>query len=251
MRVSQIILSPSSKQGPIPTVRIHRLSDLEFMGSVSPEAELDITALSFSSDGIRLAVCSSEPELSLGIYEWKQRELIVGTTLPLGSTATEVSFHPHNANLLCTTGDGPPLEWRMEKLWGKYEVSYAKIDVPEGVGAPTCHSWFPGGLYLGFSSGQVLAVDVQTSAPQQPESNSFSPPGSAPSGALRPGSKRDVAALGLAAAVSYPIHSSILVPSDASVAPACSMTLLAQAQREPQSSFLRLALRILQSLQSQ
>lgn len=197
---------PSSlihKQGPIPSVRIHRLSDLDFVGSISPDAELDITALSFSSDGTRLSICSSEPELTLGIYEWKQGELVVSATLPLGSTANEVSFHPHNANLLCTTGNGPPLEWRLEKLWGKYEVSHSKIEVPEGLGATTCHAWFPGGLYLGFSTGQILAVDIQASAPPQPQINSFSPPGSALSGALRPSTKKEVAALGLAAAVSF------------------------------------------------
>lgn len=174
-----------AENGPIPSVRIHRLSDLEFVGAVNPNVELEIAALAFSSDGMRLAVCSAEPELSLSIYEWKQGDLLATTSLPLGATATQVSFHPYNANLLCTSGDGSPLEWRLEKLWGRYDISHAAIEIPyqEGLGATTCHSWFSGGLYLGFSTGHLLSVDIQpsVSSPQH-DSTSPSPPGSAPSG---------------------------------------------------------------------
>lgn len=94
-----------------------------------------------------------------------QGEVIVKAALPPhGGPVHQVTFHPHNANLLCTTGRaggvvggissgaaggeggspvGPPLAWRLDKLWGRHEATFAAIEVPEGLGEPTCHAWFP------------------------------------------------------------------------------------------------------------
>jgi len=63
---------PLPHQGPAPLVRIYRTSDLRDVGTLEPPVTLGFTALAFSSDGKRLAVCTDEPDLALLVYQWEQ-----------------------------------------------------------------------------------------------------------------------------------------------------------------------------------
>lgn len=67
------LLSPCGRaQGPNPAVRIYTVADLKCVATVSPPTQLGYTALAFSADGKRLAVCTDEPDLILTVHEWRQ-----------------------------------------------------------------------------------------------------------------------------------------------------------------------------------
>ena len=59
-------------QGLTPSVRIYRVSDLQCVGELTPPVSLGFSALAFSADGLRLAVCTDEPDLTLHVYLWQQ-----------------------------------------------------------------------------------------------------------------------------------------------------------------------------------
>lgn len=182
------LLSPCGRaQGPNPAVRIYTVADLKCVATVSPPTQLGYTALAFSADGKRLAVCTDEPDLILTVHEWRQvsnkqgppaaagperhcrsrslghrhipvrlqsahpcllcaaacvtqSQVVVQATLP--KPVHSISFHPLNADQLCSTGSGQLHLWTIEKLWDKCDMVSKLVDL-ESV-EPTCHAYFPG-----------------------------------------------------------------------------------------------------------
>ena len=59
-------------QGNHPKINIYRIEDLALLATLNLGYELGYSALAFSTDGERLAVCGEEPNSTLSIYLWKQ-----------------------------------------------------------------------------------------------------------------------------------------------------------------------------------
>lgn len=66
-------LSPAcAPQGSEPTVRIYQVSNLQCIAVIAPPVSLGYTALALSGDGVQLAVCTDEPDLTITIYDWQR-----------------------------------------------------------------------------------------------------------------------------------------------------------------------------------
>lgn len=91
-----------------------------------------------------------------------QSQLLVQASLP--KAVHLVSFQPYNADQLATTGGEQLLVWRIDRLSDRHEVASHAAELPAGV-EPTCHAWFPQGLYVGGSGGELLALDALTLKP--------------------------------------------------------------------------------------
>ncbi len=163
-------LSPSTPQGPNPAVSVYRLSDLTCLATLNPPVTLAFSALAFSADGLRLAVCTDEPDLTLTIYAWQQsndrNQLLVQASL--AKPVQHVSFQPYNADALVTTGSGQTISWTIDKLRKGHDITSAAVELPEGF-EPTCHTWCPHGLYVGGAGGELLSLDPATYKPMPAE----------------------------------------------------------------------------------
>ena len=91
-----------------------------------------------------------------------QSQLLVQASLP--KAVHLVSFQPYNADQLATTGGEQLLVWRIDRLSDRHEVASHAVELPAGF-EPTCHAWFPQGLYVGGSGGELLALDGLTLKP--------------------------------------------------------------------------------------
>lgn len=143
------------EKGVRPSVHVYSSQDLTELAVLKSQAELGYTAVCFSGNGERLALCSDEPDSSVEVYIWREAHQLVHAQIP--KPVRQVSFHPYDADRLCTTGLGEQTVWKIVKLWQKYDF------VPEHVRLqgyePTCHAWYPQGLYCGTSTGEVFAID--------------------------------------------------------------------------------------------
>jgi len=106
-----------------------------------------------------------------------QSELLVKAKL--SNPADSVSFQPYNGSQLCTTGGGSLSAWRIDRLSDRLDISAAPVELPGGL-EPTCHMWFPGGLYVGGNSGELVAIDKEALAPLRSQAP---PPADAPQNA--------------------------------------------------------------------
>ncbi|KAG1655669.1 hypothetical protein FOA52_011797 [Chlamydomonas sp. UWO 241] len=150
-----------AEKGPMPAVHIYDLADLRCIGTVTPDVSLGVSAIALSADATTLAVCMDEPDLKLALYNWQTVELLAQASVP--NTVSQVSFHPLDAQRLATSSMGSLLVWTLARLWDKHALT-AKVPECGGV-EPACHAWFPGGLYVGGTGGQLLALDAATLVP--------------------------------------------------------------------------------------
>eukprot|EP00803_Ostreobium_quekettii_P007351 evm.model.scf_56EXC.3 EVM.evm.TU.scf_56EXC.3 scf_56EXC:22256-23153(+) len=126
-------------QGLRPHVFVHRVGDLRQLAALKEGADLCYTAMAFSRDGAMLATCSGEPDLRVSIWDWEQMVVIASGQLPAPSV--QVSFHPSNSNLVCTTGSGTMAVWKLERLWDRHDLTGHEPDLQGRT--PTCHCWSP------------------------------------------------------------------------------------------------------------
>ncbi|MEW5311891.1 MAG: hypothetical protein WDW38_003568 [Sanguina aurantia] len=156
-----------AEKGPNPSVHIYSTSTLQQMQTIHPSAQLGISALAISGDGIRLAICLDEPDLMAVLYTWRTGAVVVSA--PLAAAAHTASFHPHDPDRLCTTGGGVMEVWRIRALWAKFDVQkqpgFGSGLLPAGVQV-ACHAWAPNALYIGTTRGQVFSLDPATLQPQ-------------------------------------------------------------------------------------
>ncbi|MEW5304197.1 MAG: hypothetical protein WDW36_006825 [Sanguina aurantia] len=159
--------TPINSRGPNPSVHIYSTSTLQQMQTIHPSAQLGISALAISGDGIRLAICLDEPDLMAVLYTWRTGAVVVSA--PLAAAAHTASFHPHDPDRLCTTGGGAMEVWRIRALWAKFDVQrqpgFGSGLLPAGVRV-ACHAWAPNALYIGTTRGQVFSLDPATLQPQ-------------------------------------------------------------------------------------
>ncbi|GAX77753.1 hypothetical protein CEUSTIGMA_g5196.t1 [Chlamydomonas eustigma] len=163
----QLGLVAVAEKGPQPVVHVYRAADFNLLTTLSPLVSLGFSALAFSVDGQRLAVCIDEPDMTLNIYLWQQERLLIQTTLI--APVQHISFQPYNSDQLCTSGNGHLHVWRIDKLSNRYDITSHDADM-HGIN-PTCHAWFPKGLYIGGSGGELLAIDPETLQPLQDPSS--------------------------------------------------------------------------------
>lgn len=157
-------------QGPSPSVVIYSAADMQQLGSLNLGFELGYAALAFSADGERIAICGEDPDTKVVVFAWRQGEQLVSGQLPVGTgSATQVSFHPYDGDRLLTTCHGKAtLAWRIERLWDKFSFKHTEVVVHDESGAPeppSCHCWYPGGLYVGTSTGRLHALNASTYKP--------------------------------------------------------------------------------------
>lgn len=55
-------------QGPESLVRIYSISNLQEISTLQPAFKLGVSALCLSGDGLRVALCSQEPDLQVTVY---------------------------------------------------------------------------------------------------------------------------------------------------------------------------------------
>eukprot|EP00798_Chlamydomonas_sp_ICE-L_P009992 gene9993-7873_t len=146
----------------VPAIKVYSADDLEVVGEVNLEYPLGYSALAFSADGLRLAVCGAAPNNSLVILDWMKGTTIVQAKLP--QTIQHVSFHPYGSDLVATTGNGVQNVWRLEKLWDCFDFLPKPVNLG-GAYEPTSHAWFEHGIYSGTSTGELFAVDLATMCP--------------------------------------------------------------------------------------
>ncbi|KAG2490334.1 hypothetical protein HYH03_011283 [Edaphochlamys debaryana] len=178
-----------AEKGLKPNVSVYSTKNLQLLGKLSPadppaEPEglgpgapdkgagapqvvvLGVTALAFSGDGERLAVCGDEPDCSVIVYSWRKAESLARSKLP-SAPASAVSFHPLDSSILATSGGGAAAVWFLEALWDRSvfrPLHLAPTALPAGH-EPSCHAWAPQGLYVGTDRGALVLLDPLTMQP--------------------------------------------------------------------------------------
>ncbi|GLC44558.1 hypothetical protein PLESTM_001613000 [Pleodorina starrii] len=128
---------------------------------------LGVTAMVFSGDGERLAVCGDEPDCCVVVYSWRKAETLGRSHLPASQPASQVSFHPLDPTILATSHGGTASVWYLEAMWDRTLFRYQSLApgaLPPGHEV-TAHAWSPHGLYVGTSGGALALLDIATMAP--------------------------------------------------------------------------------------
>ena len=89
---------PGTMQGLKPAVHIYSAHDFTQLGAIQLGFELGYSALAFSADGERLAVCGAEPENSITVLLWRTVCVCVCACVP--ALCVWCSYHMHVCGML-------------------------------------------------------------------------------------------------------------------------------------------------------
>jgi hypothetical protein len=59
-------------QGPSPSIQVYATDSLQLLATINLGFGLGYTALAFSANGDRLAICGEEPDNQIVIYRWRE-----------------------------------------------------------------------------------------------------------------------------------------------------------------------------------